>query len=309
MRAAGVYIFQTICFIVSLLILFIPSAFATERFEYQVKMDDGHHITLYKKTADKPSASILLIHGRTWSALPDFDLVTANEDLSMMNALVKKNMVVYAVDLRGYGKTKRDKSGWNTPDRTAKDIATTLDFINKNHPTLKGTTIFGWSYGSMAAMLTAQQYPDKVKNLILYGFPVDTETTLDNGSTDSKPPRKPTTAKAAAEDFIIPGTISKEAIEAYVKASLASDPIRADWNQLAQWNKLDARKINVPTLLLQAESDPYVNWEADAQLFSNLANKNKQWVVLADADHAALLETARFKLYHAVESFMQWSGL
>lgn len=309
MRAARDNLFQTICFILSFLTLSIPSVFATERSEYQVEMDDGHHLTLYMKTADNPSASILLIHGRTWSALPDFDLVTTNEDLSMMNALVKKNMVVYAVDLRGYGKTQRDKSGWNTPDRAAKDIAKILDFINKNHPTLKGTSVFGWSYGSMVAMLTAQQYPDRVKNLILYGFPLDTEVTLDNGPTDSKPPRKPTTAKAAAEDFIIPGTISKEAIDAYVKASLASDPIRADWNQLAQWNKLDARKINVPTLLLQAESDPYVNWKADVQLFSNLANKNKQWIILANADHAALLETARFKLYHAVESFIQWSEL
>jgi alpha-beta hydrolase superfamily lysophospholipase len=277
--------------------------------EQLVTMDDGHKLTLYSRSAENPTAAILLIHGRTWSALPDFDLVTAQEDLSMMNALVKEGMAVYAVDLRGYGKTPRDKSGWNTPERAAKDASMVLDYINSLHKTLKGTTVFGWSNGSLVAMLTAQEYPDKVKNLLLYGFPIDTEAKFTDGQQGQMPPRKPTTAAAAAEDFIIPGTISQQAIDAYVKAATEADPVRADWHKLSQWNQLDAANILVPTLLLQAESDPLANLNADAIFFKKLATQDKQWVILSNADHAALLESARFRLYHAVVSFIQWSEL
>lgn len=283
--------------------------FAAPLVEQRVTMDDGHKLTLYSRSAENPTATILLIHGRTWSALPDFDLVTAQEDLSMMNALVKEGMAVYAIDLRGYGKTPRDKSGWNTPEQAAKDTSMVLDYIDSRHKTLKGTTVFGWSNGSLVGMLTAQKYPDKVKNLVLYGFPIDTQMTFEDSLTGQIPHKKPTTAKAAAEDFIVPGTISKEAIDAYVKAALAADPVRADWNRLSQWNQLDAANILVPTLLLQAEHDPLANLDADALFFKKLATQDKQYVILSNADHAALLESARFRLYHAVVSFMQWNEL
>jgi alpha-beta hydrolase superfamily lysophospholipase len=295
--------------VVMALFILQTQVFAAPLIEQQVTMDDGHKLTLYSRSAENPTAAILLIHGRTWSALPDFDLVTHQEDLSMMNALVKKGLAVYAVDLRGYGKTPRDQSGWNTPERAAKDTSIVLDYINTRHETLKGTTVFGWSNGSLVAMLTAQKYPDKVKNLLLYGFPMDTETTLTDGPKNQIPPRKATTATAAAEDFTILGTISKQAIDAYVKAAIEADPVRADWNKLSQWNQLDAANIVVPTLLLQAASDPLANMDADALFFKKLATEDKQWVILANADHAALLESARFRLYHAVVSFMQWSEL
>jgi alpha-beta hydrolase superfamily lysophospholipase len=302
-------IFARFSTVVMALFILQTQVLAAPLVEQLVTMDDGHKLTLYSRSAENPTAAILLIHGRTWSALPDFDLVTAQEDLSMMNALVKEGMAVYAIDLRGYGKTPRDKSGWNTPERAAKDTSMVLDYIDSRHKALKGTTVFGWSNGSLVAMLTAQKYPDKVKNLVLYGFPIDTEMTFEDSLIGQIPHKKPTTAKAAAEDFIVPGTISKEAIDAYVKAALEADPVRADWDRLSQWNQLDAANILVPTLLLQAEFDPLANLDADALFFKKLATQDKQWVILSNADHAALLESARFRLYHAVVSFMQWSEL
>ena len=296
-------------FVAILSLISLSSAFAVLPTEHSIIMDDGHKLFLYSRISENPSASILLIHGRTWSALPDFDLITPQEDLSMMNALAKQGLAVYAVDLRGYGKSARDKSGWNTPNRAAKDIANVLDYINGLHQSLEGTSVFGWSNGSKVALLTAQHYPDKVKSIILYGFPIDTELKIPIEPQNQPPLKKATTAEAAAEDFITPGTISSHAIAAYVKATLAADPIRSDWNQLNQWNQLDAEKVSVPTLLLQAESDPYMNVDADALFFKKLATQDKQWIILSNADHAALLETARFRFYNAVVNFIRWTDL
>ncbi len=87
---------------------------------------------------------------------------------------------------------------------------------------------------------------------------------------------------------------------------MRADPVRADWNQLQQWNALDASAVSVPTLLLQAEFDPLADTDSHARVFAELANPNKQWVVLAGGDHAALLETPRQRMIAASIAFMQW---
>lgn len=67
--------------------------------------------------------------------------------------------------------------------------------------------------------------------------------------------------------------------------------------------------VEVPVLLLQAEFDPLANTDAHARLFVNIANPNKQWVVLAGGDHAALLETPRARLIEASVDFIEWLAL
>ena len=85
---------------------------------YQVEVD-GHPIALWSKSPAQPKATLLLIHGRTWSGKPDFDLATACEDLSLMNGLFEQGIETFAADMRGYGQTPRDESGWLTPNRAA----------------------------------------------------------------------------------------------------------------------------------------------------------------------------------------------
>ncbi len=91
---------------------------------------DGHPITVWQKSAANAEEAVLLVHGRTWSALPDFDLQVVGEELSLMDGLVEHGYAVYAIDLRGYGKTPRDETGWLTPNRAADDVANVLRWIS-----------------------------------------------------------------------------------------------------------------------------------------------------------------------------------
>src|SRR5215218_2928645 len=76
---------------------------------------EGHHVAVWQRApAGLASARILLIHGRTWSSLPNFDLQVPGEQRSFMTALSGMGLDVYAVDLRGYGATPRDASGFLT---------------------------------------------------------------------------------------------------------------------------------------------------------------------------------------------------
>ncbi|MEL7003834.1 MAG: alpha/beta hydrolase, partial [Bacteroidota bacterium] len=66
---------------------------------------DGHPIAVWEKSLESAEEAVLLVHGRTWSAVPDFDLQAEGEKLSLMDALVEEGYAVYAIDLRGYGAT------------------------------------------------------------------------------------------------------------------------------------------------------------------------------------------------------------
>jgi len=273
----------------------------------EVVFSAGHPMTVWHKKHEGSKAEkgvVLLLHGRTWSALPDFDLQVKGEQLSVMDHLVALGFDVWALDARGYGATPRDKTGWNTPNKAANDVANVIKWLREK--TGEAPLLFGWSYGSMTAQLIVQKHPELVKAVVLYGYPIDPEKVILKTSTTTNPPKEKNTAQNAASDFIVDGSISQQAIDAYVSASLIADPIRADWNYTEQWNQLSANKVNVPLLLIQAEFDPLTKTDSHARFFSKLPNANKQWVVLAGGDHAALLETPKFKLVQSVSDFVTW---
>lgn len=295
---------KTLASIAAFFVLMMPlsvlhSAELTEHTVYS----DGHPLALWEKSVENPKGHIVLHHGRTWSSLPDFDLQVAGEDLSLMDGFNDAGYSVWALDARGYGGTPRDSSGWNTPDKAAKDLAIVLEWLAVRNE--EKTHVWGWSYGSMVAQLTAQRYPQNILSVTLFGYPVNPDQLYSSDSAVS-PPENQTTAEAAASDFIVPGSISQNAIDTYVREALKADPVRADWNQLQQWNALAASAVGLPTLLLQAEFDPLARTESHAKVFSDIANPNKQWVVLAGGDHAALLETPRAKLLKASVDFIEW---
>src|SRR4051812_40321028 len=120
---------------------------------------DAHPIAVWEKRPAHPRRSVLLVHGRTWSALPDFDLQVPGEHLSVMDALAARGYDVYAIDLRGYGATPRDRSGWLTPSRAAADVDAVLTWVQHRSPMKDRPALIGWSRGSMVAQLVAQKHP------------------------------------------------------------------------------------------------------------------------------------------------------
>jgi len=273
---------------------------------------DGHPIAVWEKSPANPEGTIVLIHGRTWSSLPDFDLQVRGEELSLMDGLVAEGFATYAVDLRGYGATPRDETGWLTPDRATLDAMEVLrlDAMEVLRWVAERTgdvpALFGWSYGSMVSQLTAQRSGDLMSALILFGYPVGPGIDLSGGEPDpDEAPRVATTAEAAASDFIIPGSISQRAIEEYVRHALEADPVRVDWRDRGTWNELDPAEVRVPTLLLQGEKDPLAPTARQAAFFAGLTTVDRTWITIPGGDHAAHLETPRPIFIHAMVSFLR----
>lgn len=268
----------------------------------------GHPLAVWEKSPSQVDAAVLLLHGRTWSTVPDFDLQVPGEELSLMDGLNEAAIAAYGLDARGYGATPRDETGWLTPDQAAMDVVQVLEWMHARAPNAPAPVLFGWSYGSMVGQLVAQRRPDLISGLVLFGYPTDPNQVRPVQETPGVPPRTETTAQAAASDFIVEGSISELAVQSYVEAALVADPVRMDWKDLHQWNELDPARVTVPTLLLEGEFDPLTDAEAHASLFSRLATPDRTWTVIPGGDHAAFLETPRWIFLEAMQSFVHRVG-
>ena len=266
---------------------------------------EGQPLAVWEKRATPPKGAVLLVHGRTWSALPAFDLQVSGEQHSLMDALVARGYSVYALDLRGYGSSPRDASGWDTPDRSAEDVAAALAWVADSSGAPGKPGLLGWSYGATVAILCAQRHPEALSALILTGLWKHPDSVIMSVPNAGSPRREQNTVAEAASDFITPGAMSKKAIDAFVAASLAADPIRTAWRDLDQWNAVDPAKVVTPTLLIQGEFDPLAPTTTQAAFFSRLKTGNREWVVLAGGDHASLIENTQPAFVATVVGFLE----
>ena len=254
-----------------------------------------------------------------------------------MQSLADLGFAAYALDLRGFGETVRDESGYTTPRRCVEDVRCAVDWISKRHGSKEGENasntngdgtenyannriedpnmintnpaLLGWSQGALVAQMYAQKYgPSTLSDLILFGSIFDPRVIyprkplydpsgklISGGETAIKPPAPmvANTDIASLEDFTLPGTICDEAAMTFSYLALTVDPIKAAWDDLHEFNVCNPALVHVPTMVIVGSQDPYVNWEAQRELFERLGTEDKVWCVLPGCDHAAHILKAR----------------
>ena len=97
-----------------------------------------------------------------------------------------------------------------------------------------------------------------------------------------------------------------EVAKEFADAALTSDPIKAVWRSLYQFNNIDPARVRCPTLLVAGDQDPYAPLHVQQELFSNLGRGfDRTWSILAESDHAAHLLEGRHRLISLVSSFVR----
>ncbi len=280
--------------------------------EHRIKINN-HTFAVYEKKHDSAKEIIVLIHGKTISALPNFDLQVESGNVSVMDAFVQKGFQVYAMDMRGFGNTPRDASGWINPEKAFRDVVGLLEWVIQRHSHTIKPTLFGYSYGSLVSHFVVQKRPELVRELILYGHPI--EHTYANRynkiegavkSTAEEPIQEPNSVEWASSDFMENSTEQK-VIDAYVSSTLNLDPILVDWNNLSEWTQLEPQKITVPTLLINGVHDPVAPIESLALFFGEIANPDRSWVIIPESGHAAHLEHSFAQMITSVIHFIRRS--
>lgn len=253
-----------------------------------------------------PSAkgAILLVHGRTWSSRPDFDLQVPGLQRSVLISLAAQGFAAYAVDLRGYGETPRDSTGWLTPRQSVADIINVLAWIAAQHPGRPRPTLVGWSRGAIMAGMAAQTAPDRVSNVVMFGFASDPDLEFVEGESSDTPAKTRNSAAAAESDFISPDVTPRIVISSFVEQALKADPILVDVKDDTDFNGFVASALTVPSLVMFGSEDPGVAIEEAGKMFAAIGSHDKQMVVLPGADHAAQLEDTHDAWIAAIVNFI-----
>lgn len=269
---------------------------------------DGHPLAVWARLPAAPRAALILVHGRTWSSRPDFDLQVPGVPRSVMTSLAAQGIAAYAVDLRGYGETPRDKTGFLTPRRAAADVSTVVRFVAARHPALQAPALLGWSLGGAVAHLAAQLPDVTISSLILFGFIMDPELTYADLPAPEKPAYARTTRADALSDFISPQVTPKAVMQAFAAQALAADPVRVDWIREVEFNALSPARLTMPTMILHGSRDPGVPAGVAARFFEKIAAPQRQWTLLPGGDHAAQLEDTHAAFVSAVVEFITRPG-
>lgn len=236
---------------------------------------DEHPLSVYGINSERACYSseteslrpILLLHGRTWSSVPVFHLLggskqrrNEDESRSLMEALCLTGLQPYTMDFRGFGGTPPDATHTVEPQKCVSDVETVLGWIADRHGLRSKTdnsempALLGWSQGALVAQLVAQKNPTILSKLILYGSIYDPLVRYPREplytSSERDAPRIENTFDMALEDFTIEGSIPPEPAMHFAEAALQSDPIKAVWSHLYQFNNCDPARVHVPTLVV-----------------------------------------------------------
>jgi len=275
---------------------------------------------------------VLFVHGATYPSETFFDINLPGG--SWMEHVAGKGYDVYAVDVRGYGRSSRPAAmdapaAENPPFATTadaiKDVGSAVDFILKRRSVSK-LNLVGWSWGTALMAGYTMTHNDRVNKLVLYA-PL---WTLKAPPPFSGSGAYRTVARDAARQRGIRGIppqrveeISPTAwFDTWWQGNLATDPPGAKQNPpvlrapngvlkdiVDYWGTGKAtwepEKIRVPTLLILAEWDQETPLYMAQEVFARLVNTPyKRHVVLGEGTHVVALEKNRMHLINQVQSFL-----
>ena len=276
---------------------------------------------------------VVMVHGATYPAETGFDLDLPGG--SWMDVIAQRGFDVYALDVRGYGRSTRPPAMSEPPSRhrpfadTAEaiaDVAAVVEFVRRRR-SVQRVNLIGWSWGTALMAGFTQQANEKVARLVLYAplWLFDAPVTIPFEGAWRAVDRN--TARSRNVAGIPAGRVEEISPRAWFDkwwaANLLTDPqgaarkppvlrapngvmqdLRDHW--AAGKPTWDPAAIRVPVLLLVGEWDrdtpPYMAREIDARLVNAPVHRLK---VLAEGTHAMVLERHRMRLIDAAQAFLE----
>jgi len=302
---------------------------------HRVEVDNGLRVALHRyqptgRSLKVALPAVLFLHGSTFPTALSSGYAF-RDGSSWMKHLSDAGFDVWGLDFIGYGDSdrypemlQRRRHGrplGRVPDAVAQAAAAVASMRAAG---IGRVSIVAHSWGTMVAGRFAQDHPDLIERLVLFGAISPRGEAASNTPTVAY---KEVTIQQQLKRFAgqVPegeaGVLVEPRLGAWGSSYLATDPDSQDRDPpavrvpygpivdaLAAWSgrlAFEPAKILVPTLLIRAEWDP-VTTAADAEwLFGALvAVPEKRSVVIGRGTHILQLERGRFELYDEVAAFL-----
>ncbi|ANL46148.1 alpha/beta hydrolase family protein [Rhizobium phaseoli] len=291
------------------------------------KRRKDHKVFLAEKT-------IVMVHGATFSSGSLYDVPF--NGMSFIDFLAHHGFDVFAVDVRGYGKSTRPPEIQAQPDLNpplvstdtgVTDFATAVEFVLRLRG-LKAVNVFAMSWGGTVAGAYAARNADKVVKLALLApqWLSDVPIPIDQGGSLGSYRLVPVKAALArwlgtapeyARERLVPEgwfdlwselTLSEERSQddrEQGKLRATNGPIqdiRTYWRAGTPYYQ--PSEIRAPVLLLHGEWDIDVPLDLARAYFEQLTGASyRRWVEIGEATHLALMESHRMQAYAEVVRF------
>jgi pimeloyl-ACP methyl ester carboxylesterase len=287
--------------------------------------DGGGHLAVIEKRPpqlDPRLPPLLIAHGATFGGSL-FDLPRAG--YSLLAALAAPGRAVYALDIRGYGRSVAPQAMDSPPDgrppfaragAAALDVATAADFILARHAR-RALDIAGFSWGTIVAAKFASAHPDRVARMALYAplYAARNEDWLDRIAEPADGSRLASTYGAyrliSAADVVRRwnGDLPEGDAERFREPDIADvlfDTQAALEDMVEVFNArplYDPARLSMPVLLVRGAADT-TSTDADCRtLLARIASRDKRYEAISPGSHFLCIERNRAVLYDCLQTF------
>jgi pimeloyl-ACP methyl ester carboxylesterase len=288
-----------------------------------------------------PLSPLLLVHGATLGANV-FDLPLAG--YSLMAEMARAGRSVYAVDIRGFANSRPDPASeaqrnslepFPSIIEAVADVGAAVTAIRMRER-IEALDLIGFSWGCIAAVRYAIQFPQHVARLGLYA-PLYRETNepwldliadpldrtrvrsdlgpyrsialadlikrwdMEIGVPDTGAYRESGVAECVFETFWKRDPHTRA--DATAAFRCPSGPL-VDLVSVFNGRRLyDARDLTVPTLIVRGADDRTSTDDDCRALLSELRSRNKSYAIVPGGSHFLLLEKSRKALYRVLDDY------
>jgi pimeloyl-ACP methyl ester carboxylesterase len=261
---------------------------------------------------DKPI--IVLCHGSATAGRESFDLqVPGKPTYSLMDVLAQNGFDVFALDVRGFGRSTHPEGHMSTTE-ASQDLNAVVDYVLKLR-NAKKVNLLGWSWGTQYGGMFVMSQPDKVEKYISYA-----QMHLNSPDIAKRRPRieffrqnayvsipeagwKPRFYSMAPREASDPGVVdafAKAAVQVEVKS-----PTGPQLDMVTTMPMLNPRLMPVPVMIIHGQYDDVADLDGLLPFFAQLPNPRKEYVIVPDAGHMMHLQKGHRIFQHDVIAFLR----
>ena len=276
----------------------------------------GLKLYVWEKSLGNPAGKpvVVLAHGSTTAGRESFDLqVPGKPSYSLMDVLAREGFDVFALDIRGFGRSTRP-DGHMTTQEASEDLNAVIDAIVK----LRGSQkmhLLGWSWGTQYSGMFIMAHPEKVAKYVSYA-----QMHVNSPDLAKRRPRLEAFRKTPYLSIpeagwkprfasMTPAAVTEpEVVEAFAKAAVRVEektPTGPQLDMVTLMPMLNPRLMPVPTMLIHGEYDDVADLDGLLPFFQQLPNPYKRYVVIPNVGHMMHLQSGHRLFQHEVVSFFK----